>query len=298
MKKFVVVAIYVIALMSSCIGQEWTVEEWRTHLTFVNPSTEQNSTGMLTGFENIEELPAGTHMAFKIDADTTFEGTDVPFTLTLGFTVTGKEAREGVDYTVVDVTMNMEVEMEMEGSDSTLTMTFEGKEWVDTTGSPVTMEGTATGKIGEFEMPISFAMERIGEEQYHGHDCWIYEVTQSMEMEGFPTGEIKAVQYMDKKSYAVVRTIAEFMGEETDSGYTEPVFSYGELQWELGARETITTDMGTYDCQIIYLLDDGETVGTIWANEDVRAPIKYEISFKQEDMEFTMIMTLIEYTLG
>ena len=116
-----------------------------------------------------------------------------------------------------------------------------------------------------------------------------------MEMMGMDLGETKMTTYMDKESYATVRTIVEEEEMEMDSGFNEAATFVAELDWVLGGRETITTELGTYDCQVIYLQENGETVGTIWANEDIKAPLKYVITLETENlgMVVTMEMTMI-----
>ena len=308
MKNFTILAILAIALISSCIGQEevgeetgekateevgeekgWTIENWKEHLFFLD-IREQSAAGMVTGLRNFEALPMGTHMKYKVEFGDGTEETGMPYEIVIGLTVSGKEPIDGIECTVIDFTQDME----METFGISMTMTFEGTEWVDETGAPVKMEGTAITKSEDVEMPTEFTVERIGEELYEGHDCWLYEMTQSTEMMG-QSMEVKFVQYVDKSSFAVVRALSEMMGTEQDSGYLEPEVSAGEFEWELGNRETITTELGTFDCQVIYLKVNGEVLGTIWANEEFKVPIKYVYSYKTEDTEFEMTMTLLEY---
>lgn len=296
MRKILVAAILIMALSASCIGQktEFTVEDWKEHLSFVKPSVGQSSGSMVSGFNNLEDLPTGTHMVFKIIFVGTSEGMDIPLDITVGFTIAGKEVVDGIDTVRADITQNME----MDAFGETMTMTFEGQEWMDLDGAPVKMEGTASTEMAGMEILLSFTFKRIGEEQYHGHDCWILEMVETMEMAGMPETEIKMTMYVDKESYSVVRMLTKMGEEEVDTGYIEPVISLGDIVWELGDRETITTEFGTYDCQVIHLKENGETIGTIWANEDIRAPIKYVISYKSEDTEFGITMILLEYELG
>lgn len=315
MKSIAILAILAVALISSCIGQEeveeraeeeigeieeveqveeaeekgWTVEQWKDYLFFLD-MREQSALGMITGLRNLDALPMGTHMKYNIEFGGELEGTGMPLDIVIGLAVSGKEVIDGIDCTVIDFTQDME----MEAFGMAMTMTAEGTEWVDETGAPVKMEATATGESEEMEMLTEFTGDRIGEESYEGHDCWIYEMTQTSEVMGQST-EMTFVQYVDKSSYAVVRTIYEMMGTEQDSGYLEPAVSVGEFEWELGDRETITTEMGTFDCQVIYLKVNDEVLGTIWANEEYRVPVKYVYSYKTEDTEFTLTMTLLEY---
>lgn len=77
---------------------------------------------------------------------------------------------------------------------------------------------------------------------------------------------------------------------EPDAKYIEG--TYAGRKWELGSRERITTELGTFDCQVIYLKDNGRTTGTIWANEKIRTPIKYIVYYEQEgiyDNPFNLI---------
>jgi hypothetical protein len=74
--------------------------------------------------------------------------------------------------------------------------------------------------------------------------------------------------------------------------------SIGPSTWELGPEETITTPLGTYKCQVIYVMEEGKRVGTIWATRDMRAPVKYVYTFENEDSKLEMTMVLIEYSSG
>jgi hypothetical protein len=320
MQKIIVLAIFFMALISSCIGQEeaediegtieeieeagekeeagepeiveeegWTAEQWKEHLFFLD-MREQSAMGMISGLRNLDALPMGTHMKYNVAFGGELEQTGAPIDIIIGLTISGKESVDGIECTVIDFTQ----EMQMESFGITMNMIAEGIEWVDETGAPVKMEATAEADSEEMEMLTTFTGNRIGEESYKGHECWIYEMTQTSEVMDQST-EMKLVQYVDKSSYAVVRTIYEMMGTEQDSGYLEPAVSTGEFDWELGNRETITTPMGTFDCQIIYLKENNKVLGTIWANEEYNAPIKYFYSYKTEDTEFEMTLTLLEY---
>lgn len=305
MKKILVAAILVMALMSSCIGQkkEFTIDDWKKHLAFSDPHTSQNY-DWVSGFHNVEELPLGTHIVLNVEFEGTAEETEMWPDTTVGLTISGREAVDGIDCTVIEYTMDMEIETFGEK----MILALEGTGWVDETGGIVKTEGTAEEEFRGKKRLGKASGKRTGEEQYHGHDCWVFTTLQSTEVAGVPATEEEVVQYteyMDKESHAVVRMITKVLGEEIDTGYIEPeIPSFGELQWKLGDRETITTEMGTYQCQIIYLKENdepgetGETVGTIWANEEIRVPLKYVISLKTEGAGIEMVMTLIEYTLG
>ena len=293
MKKIVVCAILVIVL-ASCIGQtEWTIDEWREHISFASPPLGQDPASMIAGFHNIEELPTGTHIVFDIQAEGVLQGTNVTVDMTMGFTVAGTDTVDGIECTVVDV----DIEMNMNIMDESLIMRVKGKEWVDRNGAPVKVDEEATMEIGEFKIPFSINVGRTGEELYQGHDCWVLSGTQSLEIMGISAGG-KITEYMDKESHAIVRSITTIGEEEADTGYIEPPIFVLGLTWELGGRETITTELGTYDCQIIYVKQNGELMGTIWATEDIRSPIKYVYSYETTDTDLEMTMTLVEYTAG
>lgn len=312
-----ILVILFVALLSSCIGQEesekiegtieetgetgaveetgteeigWTVDEWREHLFFLD-MREQSALGMVSGLRNLDALPMGTHMKYRVEFGGELSQTGAPADIIIGLTKSGTESIDGIECTVIDFTQ----EMKMEAFGMTMNTLAEGTEWVDETGAPVKMEATATGESEEIEMLTEFTGIRTGEESYEGHECWVYEMTQTSEVAG-ETAEMKIKQYVDKNSYAVVRVFYEVMGIEQDSGYLKPGVSTGEFEWELGNRETIITEMGTFDCQIIYLKTDGKIIGTIWANEEYKAPIKYYYSYKAEGSQFDMTLTLLEYS--
>jgi hypothetical protein len=302
MRKKILFILFIVALASLCIGQEETdekeqapegVEKWKEQLSFMSPPSGQDATSMIPAFVNAEELPLGTHIVYQIVSEGVSQGVDISSDMTMDFTLSGREPVKGIDCTVIDVVITAD----MESQGQAITMTIEGKEWIDADGVPVKVEEDITMSMGEFSIPLSLVLERTGEEQYHGHDCWVFSGTQTTSMMGMST-EGTVTEYMDKESYAVVRVITGIGGEEVDTGYMEPPVAMKDLEWVLGDTETITTAMGTYNCQIIYLKELGETVGTIWATEDVSAPIKYEYSYETEDSSMTMTMTLIEYTLG
>jgi len=287
-----ILTVVIVALTLSCIGQkELTVEEWKGYLTFMNPRIDQSAVNMVFELPNVENLPTGTHAVFEIECEGSLGKLDMPSSMIMEFTITGKEIINGIECTVVNVAM------EMEGFAESVFLTFEGREWVDKTGAPVRVEGTATGKSGEFTVPMTYTVERTGEEAYHGHECWIFSITQKMQM-GQSAEEVKIVRYMDKESYVVVRVINEIWGEKVDTGYIEPLISTGELEWVLEGREKITTNLGDYDCQLIYLMENDVVIGTIWANEEIRAPVKYVFSYETEYVGLEVTMILVEYSLG
>lgn len=293
MRKIIACAVLVIVL-ASCIGQkEWTVDEWREHLSFATPPLGLDASTMIPGFRNIEGLPKGTHIVYDVDAVGVLQGTDVTVDMTIGFTVAGTDIVDGINCTALDV----DIEMDMNFMGESLIMSIKGKEWIDENGAPVKVEEETVMEFGEFKIPVSIKVNQAGEEIYNEHDCWVMSGTQSLEIMGITAGG-EITEYVDKKSYSIVRAITKIGDEEADTGYIEPPISVLDQVWELGNRETVTTDSGTYDCQVIYLKQDGQTMGTIWASEDVRAPIQYVYSYETTDTTLEMTMTLVEYTAG
>ena len=259
----------------------------------VNPNFNTDmSSNMAPGLINAEELPVGTHMEFEVTAVESIETEEVPIDMTIGMTVLDREVINGKDCAVIETIMEMGMEVE----DESVTMTAETKEWRDKTGAPLKMEGSMTMNFLGMETPMKFSGEVVGEEVYEGHDCWVVDVAFEIE-----TMEISTTIYMDKESYAAVRTIVEEK-EWVDSGYNAGATYVAGLEWVLGGRETITTELGTYDCQVIYLQENGETVGTIWVNENIKAPLKYVITAELENIgmiiTIEMTMVLVEYTWG
>jgi hypothetical protein len=295
-RNYYLIVTIAILLLSSCIGQEkeWTVDDWKDHLMFVNPSGTQ---GGIPGFAptsgNVTTLPVGTHMVFDVTSEGKVGDLEMPTSMVLGLTYLGTELVNGEECAALQVTMNMEMEMYGES----MTMTSEGKEWVRQDGAPMKMDFQAKGSMAGIEIPITLTGVLTDETVYQGHDCWVFTTTQKVEMEG-PSTEMEMIMYMDKESRAFVRIIAKMGETEQDSGYIEPVLSIGPSTWELGPEETITTPLGTYKCQVIYVMEEGKRVGTIWATRDMRAPVKYVYTFENEDSKLEMTMVLIEYSSG
>lgn len=295
MRKAIVLVVILTALVSLCIGQEegpkeWTVDQWKDHLFLANPSIDQTTSNMFSGLRNIEELSPGTRIVYKGTATGYFQGQDVPYDMTMGVTVLDKETVSGKECIVAEITMD--INMEMEGQ--LTSMIFTAKEWIDTDGTLVKMDGEMKVSLAGTETAMQLTTELAGEEQYKGYNCWVYATTQSMEMMGTSI-DMEMTQYMDKESYAVVGAIINGNEVEMDQEALEAATYMYEAEWELGGRETITTDMGTYDCQVIYLKREGKIIGTIWANEEFRAPLKYMVSYEIEDMKMDMTLILIEY---
>ncbi|MBU7017272.1 MAG: hypothetical protein HXS44_07160 [Theionarchaea archaeon] len=296
MRKAIVLVVILTALVSLCISQEegteeWAVDQWKDYLLLANPSIDQTSSNIFSGFRNIEDLSPGTHIVFKGSARGFFQGLEVPYDMTMNLTVLDNEVISGKECVAVEITMDSNIEMQGQSS----SMIFTGKEWIDADGTLVKMDGEMKTSSGGTEASIGLTTELVGEKQYKGYDCWVYSSTQSMEMMG-TTLDMEMTQYMDKESQAVVGALVQGNEVEMNQEALEAATYMYEAEWELGGRETITTDMGTYDCQVIYLKRDGKVFGTIWANEEFRAPLKYVVSYDVGDLKSEMTLTLIEYT--
>lgn len=288
--KYSISVIILIMLTSACIIQ-WSAQDWKDNLSFVTPRIDQAALNFITELPNVQDLPAGTHVSYDVTYEGSLEKLDLPSHMKIEFTISGKDTINGITCTIVDVTIDMEM------VSSPVTVTFHGKEWVDTTGSPVRMEGEATGKTGDREVPIIFTMERTGEDVVSGHECWVLSTTQKMKI-GPAENEVHIIRYLDKKSATVIRLITNVLGKEVDTGYMEPLIPTEDLQWELGGTDTIQTKMGDYKCQIIYLKENNETRGTLWATKKVKAPLKYVFSYRKGDTSLNMVMILLEYQSG
>ncbi|MBU7015805.1 MAG: hypothetical protein HXS43_13345 [Theionarchaea archaeon] len=295
-KDYYLIVTITMLLLCLCIGQEeeWTVDDWKDHLMFVSPSgTQGGIPGFVPTSSTVMTLPVGTHMVFDVVSEGTVGELEMPTRMVLGLRYLGTERVNEKECAALQITMNMEIEMYGES----MAMASEGKEWIGEDGAPVKMDFRATGNLAGIEIPISLTGGLTEETQYQGHECWVFTVTQKVEMAG-PSTEMEMIMYMDKESRALVRIVAK-MGEiEQDSGYMEPVFSIGPSTWELGPEETVTTPLGTYKCQVIYVVEEGKTVGTIWATKDVRAPVKYIYTFENGDSNLEVTMVLIEYSSG
>jgi hypothetical protein len=303
MKRAIALAVVVTALISSCIDQEestgeWTIEEWKDHLFFASPTMDQSITNMAAGLGNIEELAPGTHIVFDGGGRGTslgFQGAPIAsYGMTVEITVLEDEVVNGEACTVAEV--KMEMRTNVEGQPVSIVIT--GKQWTDAAGTPVKVDAEAKMELLEgFETSLKSNLEFVGEEQYKGHDCWVFSGTQSTELMGISLDN-EVEQYMDKKSKAVVGTLIDGVEQQMGKEYVDAAIFVSELEWKLGKRETITTELGTYDCQVIYLKKDGKKFGTVWAHEEFRTPLKYVITYEVEDMNLEMTMTLIEYSLG
>lgn len=298
--KTILAIVVVLILLSSCIGQkengkegepepskEWTVKDWKEHLSFGTFRIDQNiSTGIVTGLDNIDKVPSGTHLVYTIEVKGGLD-MNMPVETIVDITVLGSDVINSTPCTVLDIVIDMTMTMFGES----MTTTFEGKQWVDDKGVPVKAELEGVQKLEDFEAPASLRGIRTSEEVFHGHDCWVFVMTQRSDM-GFSSIEMEIIQYLDKETSALVRMITRMEEKEQDTGYIEPV-STGEPVWVLGDREVITTEAGTYDCQIIYVKDDEKTLVTMWATEDVTVPIRCVYSYGTEGV---VVMTLVEYS--
>ncbi len=293
--KTVTCVLFIVVLFSTCIYQkEMTVQDWREHLLFMNPSLGQDPTSMVSGFHNLEGLPQGTRIVFSVESKGVFQGTQVISTSTMSITILGSEIVSGVDCTVMDILTDIDTVTEGEP----MTITVKGKEWVDRAGTPVKVEEEVVMKFNEYEVPMSLKVTRTGEETYEGHDCWILTGTQTIVVMGQSLGESEVTEYVDKETSVVVRSVTTVGEEVVDTGYIRPPIPVQNLQWELGGKEEVTTESGNYECQVIYLKENDNIVGTVWASEEVRAPVKYTYSYKAENTNMNITMTLLEYTWG
>lgn len=280
-----IVPLLLLIMATGCIIQ-WTAEDWQSYLSFVNPRMDRCAATFIIPLSNVGNLKIGTAAAFEILFEGSRDVLNVPSFMRIRFVITGKDLIKEIPCTTVDITSEMDFE--------SVIVTFAGNEWVDDTGAVVKMVGTATGTYDEYEMPMNYTVERMGEEVYYGHECWIFSVTESMEI-GTSTQEIRTTQYMEKETYTLIRMITDILGREVDTGYIEPLIPSKELQWELGAVEELHTEMGDYRCQIVYLREEKKPFGILWVNKEVRAPLKYVISLKEGDVELKMTMVLVEY---
>lgn len=310
--KNILCVMLIMALLCSCISQKkpaeapgltgetgaeetqgWTVDQWKEHLSFATLPLGQDPTSMVAGFRNVGDLPTGTHITYNMKSDGIFQGAKTTSDATMDLTVSGTEVVDGITCTVMDVATNMNVESE----GSTMVITIDGKEWLDEEGVPVKVEENVSMKFGEYVIPMSIALERTGEEIYNGRDCWVFTGTQTMEVLG-TKAEGNITEYMDKETCSVVRVMSTIGDQNVDTGYMEPPKPPETQEWESDGRESITTPAGTYDCQVIYLKENGKKVGTIWANEDVNVPIKYTFTYEAENTTLEVTATLVAYTLS
>ncbi|MBU7017273.1 MAG: hypothetical protein HXS44_07165 [Theionarchaea archaeon] len=287
MKKATILVVILTVLIFSLMNYERrsTVQEWKDHLFIPIPRMDQTISNMIGGFDNIEELPPGTHILFTGAADGYFQEDTAILNTSMEVTVQSGVI-QGKECTVVEITFEME--------HSSVSMTVKSTEWVDRTGTPLRMEGEIGTSLVEGTGSLTrYALELVGEEQYKEFDCWIYGGTERTEVAGMKASiETEIMRYVDKESKAVVRLI-------TNNGQTDLTMDtsfMSGLEWELGGREITTTDVGKYESQVIYLKNNDRIVGTMWVNRAFRTPLKYVIFYEREDSKLEMVMTLVEYT--
>lgn len=232
-------------------------------------------------------------MVFDISSKGEARGLELPMNQVLGLTYLGIEPLNGKECAALQVSMNMELEMLGES----MILTGEGKQWIDEDGAPVKMEMRGSGNVSGMEIPIAINGVLTEETVYQGHDCWVFNITQEAEMMGI-SNRTEMTMYLDKESRAPVRMKMKMGDLEQDSGYIQPFFSIGPSTWELGPKETITTPLGTYECQVIHIMEEGKTVGTIWATKDMRTPLKYVYVSGDEESSLETTLVLTEYSSG
>jgi hypothetical protein len=293
--KYIVCTLILFMVLAGCITQPKisTVNEWKEHLSVLNPPLGQDPTSMISGGHNIDILPVGTRITFAVESKRVHNGIDTTTTMTINAVVTGKDHINATECTIFDITMDMHVTVIDESMDIAIT----GTEWVDSTGAPVKVDEAVTLKFDGMEVPMKISVTRKAEGTFYGHECWVYTGVQTMEM-GEEPEESSIIEYMEKKSCAVIQTITSIGDETVDTGYMEPPVGISDCEWELGRKERIKTDAGRYTCQVITLKHKGSVVATIWAHDSVRIPIKYVYHYQTADSDIQCTMTLIEYSLG
>lgn len=289
MKKATILVMILTVLIISSMNYErrWTVEKWYDHLFLFNPRMDQTMSNVITGFENIEELPPGTHILFKGAAEAYSQEDTILFDMYMDVAVQNGEVH-GKEVTLVEITLEME--------HPSISLGVKNIEWLDRTGTPLRIEGEIKTALVEGTTSLTrYTLELVGEEKFEGLNCWVYTGTERIDVTGMDMNtETEVIQYVDKDSTAVVRVITN-NGQE-DKTVDTPSMSKSE--WELGDKETITSDMGSYDCQVIYLKEKDAIVGIMWVNKAFRTPLKYTIFYVTEDTTLKMDMTLVTYVWG
>ncbi len=298
-EKNVCMALLIVAVIFFFNGQErgLTGHDWKDSLYFVNPPIGPNAApSLITGFGNLEILPQGALLDFKIELEETVEGTVRSFDMTIQITILGKEIVDGKECTVLYITTRRNIQVH----ESSFIMTSKQREWIDANGTPVKLdlEDTDTVFSGKGEnvvlaglkVPVKTTGILIGEEHYQGHECWAFSITTVAGIGGLAS-KTETIVHLDKETLLMVHKVTESKKEKEDSGYIEPVISE-ESTWEMGPRECIDTSTRVYDCQVIYLKKAGELVGIIWVTEDIKTPLKYVYFFETEDSHTTVTMTL------
>ncbi len=276
-------------LLCTCIGQHHSVEDVKD-LSLVYPPLGQDPTNMITGIRNIEQLPVGTYMTLAVTVEGTVNEVPTRRDITMDITVSGRDVIDSIHCIVLKVYMDMEIKEQGD----TVVITSSGTEWIDEDGTPVKVKEDITMTFGEsFAIPFSIEITRDKKDLYKGHECWVFAGVQTTTIMNTTT-EDNILVYLDEESSAVVWVLTEIGDEPVDTGYMEPPPSVDALQWELGEKESITVPMGTYECQSIYLKENG-TIGTIWVHNDFKIPVKYVYTIKTEDMDVKVSIILVEY---
>lgn len=284
----------VVVFLAACIGQPQSVEDLKERLSLVYPPLGQDPTSMMTGIRNIEQLPIGTHITLAVTVEGTVKDVLTRRDTVMDITVSGRDVIDGIHCIVLDFTMDMKIKEQGE----TVVITSFGTEWLDEDGTPVRVKEEITMTFGEgsFAIPFSIEITRNKKDLYKGHDCWIFSGVQTTTIMNTTT-EDNILVYLDEKSSAVVWVLTEIGDEPVDTGYMQPPPSVDELRWELGNKESVTTPMGIFECQSIYLKENG-TKGTMWVHKNFKIPVKYVYTVKTEDMDLEVTMTLVEYING
>ncbi|MGD2250600.1 MAG: hypothetical protein PVF58_19570 [Candidatus Methanofastidiosia archaeon] len=294
--KYSVLTLVLFIILTGCITQSApsTIDEWKEHISILNPPLGQDPTSMVSGGHNIDTLPVGTRITLDVDSKRVYNDIDTATTMVITAVVTGKEYIQNKECTIFDITIDMHVTIVNESMDITITST----EWVDSTGAPVKVDEVITMKFNGMEVPMKISVTRKAEGTFYGHECWVYTGVQTMGIEEEEPEESSIIEYMEKKSCAVIQTITSIGDEPVNTGYMEPPVGISDCEWELGKKERITTDAGRYTCQVIHLKHNGSVVATIWAHETVKVPIKYVYHYQTKDSDIQYTMTLLEYSPG
>lgn len=293
--KYTACALILLMICAGCVTQSevLTIDQWKDHLTVLNPPLGEDPTSMVTGVLNSDTLPVGTRITFFVTLKRIYHSVETATTMTMTAVVSKKEYIDDIECTVFDITMDMHMTLTNESMDITIT----GTEWIDSTGAPVKVKENIIMKFNGMEFPAHLVVTRKAEGTFHGHECWVYTGTQTMGV-GDDPDESSIIEYMEKKSFAIIQTITSIGGETVNTGYIPPPVALSECVWELYKRERITTEAGRYNCQVIHVKEGDTVVATFWAHDTVRVPIQYTYEYhtKESDIQFTM--TLTEYSLG
>lgn len=283
MKKIILLVVFAAACMS-----QYSLEDAKM-LVLVYPPVGQDPTSMITGIRSIEQLPVGAHIVTAVTVEGTVNEIPTHREININLTVSGRDYIDGIHCIVIDFTMDMKIKEQGD----TVVITSSGTEWLDEEGIPVKMKEDMTMTFDSFVIPLSIEVTRDRKEVYKGHDCWVFSGVQTTTVMDTTT-EDNILVYLDEKSAFVVWVLTEIGGEPVDTGYIKPPPPVDALQWALGDKESVTTPMGVYECQTIYLKEH-DTIGTIWAHKDFIIPVKYVYTIKTEDIDLTVTMVLVAY---